>query len=106
MENSKHTPGPWLVRVRVNQTPQVWDGETGIASIVDRGQRGNGQNEANARLIAAAPALLEALRGCADLRCISKNDQGDVCTVTFTCVNCAASSRARAAIAQATGEYV
>ena len=51
------TPGPWIVRDRGHPyTPEIWDGTVGIARIIDR-------NEciANARLIAAAPEMLDAL---------------------------------------------
>ena len=59
---SKHTPGPWFMtgelpgyRSRINSTPQNlgWD----LAHVC------NGpEADANARLIAAAPELLEALQ--------------------------------------------
>lgn len=59
---SKHTPGPWFMtkglpgyRSRINSTPQNlgWD----LAHVC------NGpEADANARLIAAAPDLLEALQ--------------------------------------------
>jgi hypothetical protein len=66
---SKHTPGPWiLVGSEVHDRPTRFDddgvrvGETpcmiASASIMPN----KGQREANARLIAAAPELLEALR--------------------------------------------
>jgi hypothetical protein len=59
---SAHTPGPWRVaRLR-----------SGAWAVVDRGtrdivpsiftQRDGGEDEANARLIAAAPDLLAALK--------------------------------------------
>ena len=57
----KHTPGPWTIRNRTNQTPQVWNGTTGIARLDDR-HEWPGETEANARLIAAAPDLILALK--------------------------------------------
>lgn len=73
---SKHTPGPWILR--------KWKSEVG-AHAVDATDPSDGQNfgvcdvwginndkvlcdisAANARLIAAAPELLEALRELAD----------------------------------------
>lgn len=60
---SKHTPGPWEVRYEYN----VFAGKRSVASA--GGYASNGpdelaiveENKANARLIAAAPAMYEAL---------------------------------------------
>jgi hypothetical protein len=65
--NAKHTPGPWRVVIRANQR--------GIRSLtIDTGHLTGGtyckmgaselqpEDEANARLIAAAPDLLEACK--------------------------------------------
>lgn len=55
MSNAKHTPGPWIAS------------KMGYISTVDRKSfiatscSANDNDEANARLIAAAPELLEAL---------------------------------------------
>jgi hypothetical protein len=64
---TKHTPGPW--RVSEGMTPDtllVRDDEHGIAQVwaayKPDGPLEVGTKEANARLIAAAPELLEALR--------------------------------------------
>lgn len=63
---SKHTPGPWKVDTQIESpchcivvapTSSRW-----IASIGDRPLGEEGQS--NARLIAAAPELLEALEAC------------------------------------------
>lgn len=67
--DSKHTPGPWVAQ----RSPATHDGQydfaihgvkaTVIAEAFGRDSRGNiVAAEANARLIAAAPDLLEALR--------------------------------------------
>lgn len=64
---NKHTPGPWLtVRDNSISLPPfdlriVWSEKHGDICYVqdDDGDNGN----SNARLIAAAPELLEALRG-------------------------------------------
>ena len=85
---NKHTPGPW-----------THEGQGDITGIEDNGfGRGpvdvcsvylrtvEGRHEANARLIAAAPDLLEALE------CLIKSDHDDVIEM------------ARAAIARARGE--
>lgn len=66
-ERTQHTPGPWFVRngdkgyiirnTRAETKDQIW----GIASIwfQSGGKADDSESEANARLIAAAPELLE-----------------------------------------------
>src|SRR5256885_12000685 len=59
-EVARHTPGPWEVNVapRGKDVPQVSvSGETAVCILSE-----NGDEEANARLIAAAPDLLTALQ--------------------------------------------
>lgn len=51
--NTKHTPGPWTVTVNGINSP---DGHIVFFDV------SGGPHEADARLIAAAPALLEALK--------------------------------------------
>jgi len=52
----KHTPGPWRIEERGHVlTPLICSGWRHIARICDE----PGENGANARLIAAAPSLLE-----------------------------------------------
>lgn len=62
MTQSKHTQGPWVVNGQAIETDEKWS--TLIAHAYD--ERDNGPAEpmasANARLIAAAPEMLEALR--------------------------------------------
>jgi len=95
---NKHTPGPWAV-----VDNGIWDvsvvGEATICHINNKGewfpkdgtQMGRSQNKmlADARLIAAAPDLLEALK-----------EVYDWCYPTDS----AWAIKARAAIAKATGE--
>jgi hypothetical protein len=58
------TPGPWHVE------PEEWTegrgiaicGKDGAVAIIDAEMAPNGEDYANARLIAAAPELLDALR--------------------------------------------
>lgn len=69
-QQAKHTPGPWHVRYRQKRSdfdggmPEIVGDENGLPVIADI--RWNGENEeygqANARLIAAAPELLEACK--------------------------------------------
>jgi hypothetical protein len=56
MSVAKHTPGPWSVFDR-RTTSEIRAGETTIADV-----RQNGQGNANAQLIAAAPQMLLALK--------------------------------------------
>lgn len=70
----KHTEGPW--HVTNDAETNIRAGKRLVARVFDVWERGPdpdinqrvaGACEANARLIAAAPALLEALRDLADL---------------------------------------
>jgi hypothetical protein len=68
MSPNKHTPGPWVVKGRLVEAPSRLD--LGVAQAIagmTAGSRGASQitvpeAEANARLIAAAPDMLEALK--------------------------------------------
>ena len=66
---SKHTPGPWYVDTQAKRADYIrangdeLPGTCAIAQICSRG--GWSESNANARLIAAAPDLLEALIECA-----------------------------------------
>lgn len=106
---SKHTPGPWVADletypIMVRSQSETWplvdelgneEGRTGVFIA------NTGDNKANARLIAAAPDLLEALKMAAQqlqtdaifmsLSGASGNHQAEAALV------------ARAAIAKATG---
>ena len=92
MSETKHTPGPWKTSYT---NLSVVIAENG--AVVARASKLNGlvNLQANARLIAAAPELLEALRPFAetDLTTELVSD-----TFGFDVL------RARAAIAKATGE--
>lgn len=54
---TKHTPGPWIVELG-NQISTHEFQPVGVAHVMRQG----GCEEANARLIAAAPDMLEALQ--------------------------------------------
>ena len=68
MNTTKHTPGPWTVcrpictthatPIRVHGENLCW-----VCGLDSALQFSREQTAANARLIAAAPAMLEALRG-------------------------------------------
>jgi hypothetical protein len=60
-EVAGHTPGPWIYTRNPENTRWIIDGAPARAIACTAGYEPN--NEANARLIAAAPELLEALTG-------------------------------------------
>lgn len=97
---SKHTPGPWYTTARSNNMIDVCHQIRRPGAItmalcrVQARQSWLSEAEANARLIAAAPDLLEALKRCAGvLGLVSPGGQEDPDVLC-----------ARAAIAKATGE--
>ena len=60
---SGHTPGPWRQDdSRMGFGSRVWDAEGSRVCDVDNDLREPHENAANARLIAAAPDLLEAAK--------------------------------------------
>jgi hypothetical protein len=61
---SKATPGPWTIKRHGYESPYMAHAfiEPSVAAIW--WPDGNEEQEANARLIAAAPELLEALKQC------------------------------------------
>lgn len=80
---SKHTPGPWKVLRPTGDIGgqdhnwHVTDAEdTFVAHVFGFNHAIDDQSEANARLIAAAPQMLEALEACADYWHI-KHNPGD-----------------------------
>lgn len=79
MSEHKHTPGPWSIGAIEKVKPsgfEAWiDGQNhGCIAQVVVAMEGEGENEnptlmGNARLIAAAPDLLEALKGLDEAYC-------------------------------------
>lgn len=64
MSEVKHTPGPWSYLRTTHPRGYIVTGRDGIYDIaIVRDVGGTPENAANARLIAAAPELLEALQG-------------------------------------------
>lgn len=98
----KHTPGPWKIETAPNRFGKDF---TGVSTVCDFGHdqwanlalcANNGMNgDANARLIAAAPDLLEALKYAERML--------DSYKTTHVGVHHAALEKARAAIAKAEG---
>ena len=63
---NKHTPGPWKYGIELSSRSGEWlisfdAGNRGRGIDIAETKAGSGQEEANARLIAAAPELLESL---------------------------------------------
>lgn len=68
MTEQKHTPGPWIAR---KTGGQGWPGQRGWAIDFNEDQEQVVDfvyEEADTKLIAAAPDLLEALTKCLDLK--------------------------------------
>lgn len=100
---SKHTPGSWTLWGRADPS-QVIASESGFVA-----QTVGGNDEANARLIAAAPELLQALT--AVVEAIEKGDLDDLMCCNGRDCGCRAATNSdllvhdlRALIAKATGE--
>ena len=76
----KHTAGPWALesntRGKTGSEHIITDeaGEFNIAAV----HTGNGQATANARLVAAAPSLYEALLALRDYVCTGDNNRHQV----------------------------
>jgi hypothetical protein len=111
MSGVKHTPGPWVVHSfdgqELNVIPdpdsEYPDTYLGVCTINTwPGERSTRRNEANARLIAAAPDLLEAL----------EPDFMDAVAAVLDANNCHATAgsvrnyaiKQRSAITRATGD--
>lgn len=95
---SGHTKGPWRTHTHKRFIEVFWL-ETGkrIASVPLSQFTENSQNEANARLIAAGPDLLDALKGI-----LTNHETIGIGASIFQCTN-AEVKAARAAVAKATG---
>lgn len=94
---SKHTPGPWTHTGR--EFNDVYDSDGQLIAValhlrVGKPERSVAQTAANARLIAAAPDLLEALRGALEHWPVPSS----------ICKDRPAWEAARTAIAKATGQ--
>ena len=98
MSEAKHTPGPWQWTQHFDPTISIYkDGFGQIARLYDSSA---GTGKANARLIAAAPDLLDALEGI-----IGYFDSGNSVSVSQATIKASSDEikAARAAIAKATG---
>ena len=107
MDNQKHTPGPWNV---TNTAPSnaldiaiIFDAQSQVVCSVPKGSSNVPMLErrANARLIAAAPELLEACLAMIEWDAREEDHAVDFYARMALCG--AAFDKARAAIAAATG---
>ena len=94
MNNTKHTPGPWKSNPYVHSMIHgfaVYSDKSCVDKIADDIKR-----EADARLIAAAPEMLEALKeALLDLESLEGETKDDLCLTRI--------EQIKAAIAKATG---
>lgn len=103
-EAMKYTPGPWVVDPAVRQGFTVYAPKEGfiVGTQDEEGRYGAIESEANARLIAAAPDLLEALCDMLEVHGVRwEHVRGDS-SIPASWVEL--SDKARAAIAKAAGE--
>lgn len=110
---NKHTPGPWHVTTETDgrsrgyiRAGEPLDGAKMPPAVARVCARTLSENEANARLIAAAPELLEALRHFAALLAEHHDDLPDdrpIFGINDAVITAGDLRRARAAIAKATG---
>lgn len=61
---SKHTPGPWEKRFHYSGAPIIVTDERQVAKVLYHGGSEDNEVHANAKLIAAAPDMYEALEQC------------------------------------------
>jgi len=99
----KHTPGPWAVDGKGSQAI-VRANDLRIVSI--RHRLDGDEHEANARLIAAAPELLEALRSILPyvVTDVLEHCDGNKCREQW-CAGCNGHEAAEAAVADANTKY-
>lgn len=110
MSKPKHTPGPWKFLTEVSHDrlyliPNPVLGPKGevVCSLVTH--ENEETEQANARLILAAPELLGALKKTLKaLQCEGQSECGDICGETYTCYSCQILPAVKAAIAKAEGE--
>ena len=67
MKQTNHTPGPWdVIPARGKMLPHLMGADHSRIALLDDCHAAENERQANARLIAAAPDLLEALENAAN----------------------------------------
>ena len=106
MSTQKHTAGPWEMHTDAHGRGLIYAESRWLATTWRANGEGNDASylpsEANARLIAAAPELLEALRACEISLDVAWEYDGDVFRKHYNDAT-NASAMARAAISKAEG---
>ncbi len=99
---SKHTPGPWNCNRASSAGRNIIVSESMPLDIAVLSNRDKTQSEidANARVIAAAPELLEALSKINDAACYASEENTDAMKEALLLIG----NLARAAIAKAEGQ--
>lgn len=104
---SQHTPGPWKqgpFQVYIGNIVDRDEGYTEIADIclgqIRQWQMTDGQRQANARLIAAAPEMYSLLEWLTGLPL----DCGHLIQDSYDCLDCQNHKEARAILAKIDGE--
>ena len=101
MSETKYTPGPWRTSDEFNHESVVGPDRRMVADcavLPVAGGDGLEANRSNARLIAAAPDMAEALKACIDaLRNLGAHQSPNM-------IGAAALTEARAALAKARGQ--
>ena len=92
-----YTKEPWMVHSTASEALAIYAGFRRVATVPHSDREGTAEDEANAKLIAAAPELLEALTDCKGvLDSFEQQLNGKSIAVTEVL------TKARAAIAKAT----
>lgn len=96
---TKYTPGPWIARINGDREHGAITSEKHLIASVDCRYGAIGEPEANVKLIAATPDLLQALE-----LAIRFLDHPEVKAIPFAFPVYGVITQARAAIAKAKGE--
>lgn len=95
MKTSKHTPGPWVIGDDHPSVCRISSQGSDQIGAMDIAPFGLAEAMANARLLAAAPELLEALRSCRD-RLAQLPGSAVPTTPTYELIACVDAAIARA----------
>ena len=63
---AKHTPGPWMIFAHYNGAYSIRAGTETLAEVHDLGRDRVKEQKGNVKVMAAAPAMYDALKAAAD----------------------------------------